>query len=300
MSRIINRAAEAAGGWEMFLYRTLSDVVEKVGLNGFTGEGEEAVSDAREILEAYEDLPDKKRIKATPTVAEQIEIRTEGGPEKVKPIRSIQESDIVTAVNDVDWKLEDLILTPAPRPVANPRSMTGRVHIDKDIGGSQGELPLPANCKLVNRQAILIKTLEGLVIGTACTERGQEGQIKSQHVTGYVSVTGKYRLAFTDIKLGGAHIQYEIVALPTKMTSKQFEEAIALANKLSVEELQERLKHFGMVYLACLCGEPECFGWRIVDQAEIQEATANREARLQAARSMGMGGGELPIAGGMV
>jgi len=288
MSRIINRLVEASGGWEAFLYKTLRDVVDKVGQNGFTGEGENAIEDAQEILDAYEELDRQPDTRKEPVGSrrenlevlddQSVEIRTEGGPEKVKKV--VKQGDDVAPAEDVEWQLEDLILSPPSRPRSNSRNLTGRVFVDKDLGGSSGELPMPSGHKLVNRQALTITTQEGMRLGEASAKQGEEDQVKSQHVTGHVSVTGKYRLVFVDTKLGAALIHYDVVALPSKMTSKQYKAAIAAANKLSAEELHERLEHFGLVYEKCLCGKEDCFGWRIIDRAEEVETEAQRAERL--------------------
>ncbi len=289
MSRIVNRLVEASGGWEHLLYETLKDMCEQLDYSE-SGVCGNITEDVKEILEAYEELDRAPEGKKVPVVIDDQSIKKTKEP-RVAPVFTQTRAGEVEPAKDVEWKLEDLVRTPAARPKANSRTLTGRVHVDKDIGGSSGELPLPADHKLVNRQTITITTLNGLVLGTATAADGEEGQIKGQHVTGHVSVNGKYRLAFTNTTLGAAHINYEVVALPTKLTSKQFETAIALANKLSVPELQERLEHFGMVYQACLCGKVDCFGWNIVDRADVLAVEAERKSRMQAQRNLGVGGG---------
>lgn len=294
MSRIINKLVDASGGWEAFLYKTLKDVVDKVGEHGFTGEGEDAVKDAQEILEAYEQLDDRVLegarkepvVRCDNIVLKEIKVLPSEKTEEVPVQKTFSVvKDAVFTAEDVEWKLEDLVLFPAPRPKSNPKKLTGRIAVDRDMGSSSGELPVPSDHKLVNRELLSITTLDGMRLGEATAKSGEEGQIKSQYVTGHVSVTGKYRLVFADSTLGAAHVVYDVVALPTKVTSKQFEDAVALANKLTVAELQERLKHFGMVYTTCLCGQVKCFGWKIIDKAEVQAVAAERDARISAARN---------------
>lgn len=280
MSRIIDKLVKASGGWETFLYQTLKEVCDELRPAGYDAGVGGIVDEARDVLKAYEEMNRRGQpdvIVSTPRVTPTPVINT------LK-----MESVEVGPDEDVEWKLEDLVLAPGPRPPANSRTQTGRVNVDKDLGSSSGELPMPTDHKLVNRQNLSINTLEGMVLGTPSAKNGEEGQIQSQYVSGHVSVTGRYRLVFVDTKLGAAHIQYEVVALPTKVTSKQYEVAVAAANKLTVAELQERLKHFGMVYIPCLCGQEDCFGWRIVDKAEVEEVMTQRDTRIAASKNLSL------------
>jgi len=282
MSRIINKLAEASGGWEKFLYQTLKEVC------GALGDTEafqfDAVSEAKEILEAYEELagghPDKARKR--PTVVNDQSIEEVSTPVRVIPVIKTMK---VESVENVEWKLEDIILTPPPRRAPKSKRLKAKISIGADVGGSQGDLPLPARQRIVDRQDILITNRSGQQLGVSNKQEGFQGQISGKHVSGHISVSGAYRLAFKDNTLGSAFIHFNVESIPSKLTSKQFEEAIATVNKLSVEDLRERLEHFGMVYTPCKCGKDDCFGWKIVDQAVLDEAEAKRKARLAAARN---------------
>ena len=293
MSRVINRLAEASGGWEVLLYKTLKDIcIIPIGEEDMAGD---IIEEAREILEAYEALaggsPDQAR--KVPVVTNNQSVK-----EIKKPIRKIPviktmktESVEVEPAEEVEWQLEDIILVPAPRLAPKSKRERAAVRVDKDLGGSQGEIPMRAGHKIVDRQNLLITSTDGLQLGTSSGKSGEEGQIKGQHVSGHVLVNGVYRLVFKDTKLGTALIHYDVITLPTKMTKKQFESAIAARNNLTIEELRERLEHFGMIYTLCNCGKTDCFGWKIMDKAVVEAAEIQRKGRLAAIRNENAAGG---------
>lgn len=306
MSRIIDKLVKASGGWEAFLYQTLKDVCKDVsGLYSKPGMLKEAklveiMEEAVEILEAYEEtIKDRwvdesrkhngKPNQAVLTPQVQKVVEDNKVEEVVKPKsegKELSDEEVTKGVSKSNiLKLSDFILTPLDRSTPKPMRLKARVGVGKDVGACSGDLPISANSKIVNSQNLLVTTSSGHQLGSGSGKLGEEGQITGQSVSGHISIRGAYRLVFKDTQLGIALIHYDVVSLPSKLTKKQFEASIAVVNNLTVTELRERLEHFGMVYLPCNCGVESCFGWKIVDQAEVEAAEIKRESRLVAIRN---------------
>ena len=202
-SKLISKLVKAAGGWENLLYETLKEVCQEVGNHGFTGSGEDAVNDAQDVLEAYK----------AQDVLEKLKPHVEISPPEIPPLEEIQRDTafikpidhVHSKVEDTSAKKEDVELK---QRVAIPK--TFKVPIDKDIGSSQGELPLPANYIITDREQLQVATMNGMTLATSAVD----GQIKDVNVSGHVSVTGKYRLVFTQATLGAALIRYHIIERP--------------------------------------------------------------------------------------
>lgn len=189
MSKLIDKLVNVAGGWESFLYATLKDVCKKVRQHGFTGEGEEAIDEANEVLDAYtnkhniaqpNNVPSTNVRKDTKEVSKVVNA--------VKPLIQSQESDS---------ELKSEISKPAKADRAS-------VHVDNSAGASQGMLPIPANHVIVNKELIAVTTIGGLELGRG----SKDGQIRGQGVSGHISNSGSYRLVFIDVDLGNAFIDY--------------------------------------------------------------------------------------------
>ena len=293
-SKFLVKLIEASGGWEQFLYITLKELCDVLPT---IDESTDTLEEAREILEAYEELGKKdqpNQLIPTPQFQKAVE-NDKGNTVKnvasngLEPVADLQEPEID---EPVEIKLEDLIFTPPPRVTPESVRRTGRVNIDKDLGGSSGELPISANYKMVDMRSISITTTSNLELGRGSDKNGQVGQIVGQYVSGHVSASGRYRLVFKDNTLGTGLIHYEVISLPIKMTKKQFIEGVAVQNKLDSKRLYVILHQFEKVVIPCSCGREDCFGWRVVDQAEIDEAEAQRKGRIAAIHNEQIVGGK--------
>jgi len=282
MNRLMDKLVKASGGWENFLYQTLKDVVDKVGTNGFTGDGEVSINDAQEVLEAYEEteptlIPSdqvRKVIGDVGAVEREVKPTTDGlakpaQPDKFELHKSKAESG------------EIIHFEPASRPEPSRRKLTGRVSVDSEVGASQGGLPMPVDHEIVDRQCLIITAVDGSELGRGSAD----GQVRGERVSGHIAISGRYRLAFKNVNQGVGIVHFEVVPLPSKITKKQFEEGVATRNDLTVENLRVGLQELGMVFAVCGCGKKDCFGWRIVDEAEIEQAEAERKARIAAIRN---------------
>lgn len=192
MSRIINRLVEASGGWEVFLYKTLKDVCNEMDTMLMLQPEVGLLEEAREILEAYEELagghPDQARKR--PAV-----INDQSVDESAKPAQPNKFESHKTEVK-------------LPKPV--PRKLHAKVPVDKEVGGSHGELPMPAGFNLVNRDTLTVTTQNGLELGKGSAD----GQVRGQGVSGQVTSSGAYRLVFTDVDLGAGVIHFEAALVP--------------------------------------------------------------------------------------
>lgn len=298
MSRIINRLVEASGGWEVFLYKTLKGVCKDASAlyskPGMLKEKEllEIIEEAVEILEAYEALADGHPDQESKRLVVVNDQSIEEASKPTQPNKYQSHTPVpVEVIEPVEIKLEDFILTPAPRVSPKPRRLTGKIGISKDAGESQGMLSIPSNHKLVNGQSIIITTEGNLELGRAASKSGLEGQITGQGVRGHVSMSGKYRLVFTDNTLGIGLIHYDVVMIPPKMNRNQFEKALALQNGSTIESLQTALQSFEKVIVPCQCGKEDCYGWKVVTKAEVEEAETQRQGRMAAVRNANTVGG---------
>lgn len=276
--RLINRLVEASGGWERFLYQTLKDVCDKVGEFGFTGQGEESIEDAQEILEAYTTTRLGKPTQRPCTPVQKIveeDRKVQDAANKIDKPEKIFEAAAETNATPK----EITCFQPAPRPAPKSRELKAKIGVDADAGASQGGLPMPAGFKITNRQNLLIGS-KGLEFGRG----SDDGQVRGRGVSGHVSVAGKYRLVFKETDIGVADVRYEVEEIPSKITKKAFEEAVALRNDLSIPEFRESLKDLSKVVIPCGCGAELCFGWLIEDQSEIDNMASAEKQKIQARR----------------
>lgn len=199
MSRIIDKLVAASGGWEKFLYQTLREVCDELAPAGYDAGVGGIVDEARDVLKAYEETKGQPNVVvSTPVVKIQAQAAVEVD-ESAKPAQSD--------------KFESHKSTKSKSAVESapvPREFKVKVHVDKDAGACQGEVPLPAGYKVVNRRSLYITTLGGAHLG----EGSEDGQVKGSNVSGHISVQGKYRLVFKDITLGTALMYFEAVYTP--------------------------------------------------------------------------------------
>jgi len=280
MSRVINKLVEASGGWEVFLYKTLREVCD-----GSPCGASDVVDEAREILEAYEETGRKggpDLIIPTPQKIMDVE-KVEKS--RVTPVIKTMKTESVEVDDIVEIKLEDFISTLPSRTATQPRRLNRKIRVDSDAGECQGVLSIPANYKLVNSRTITITTEGNLELGRVIDRNGLEGQITGQGVSGYISMSGKYKLVFKNTDLGIGLIHFDVVAIPPKMNKNQFEKALALQNGSTVENLRKSLQSFEKAIASCSCGKEDCYGWRVADKAEIEEAEAQRKGRMATIRN---------------
>ena len=295
-NKLLEKLIGAAGGWEKFLHQTLEELCDAVSANNFIGANrdavetlEESVEEAKEILEAYEeagrgDQPNQiLSTSQSQKVVEDVSIKETSKPVRATPVIKTMKTESVEG--DVKIKLEDFITTLAPRTPVKPRRLTKKMRIDPDAGECQGVLSVPANYKLVNSQTVTITTEGNLELGRGTDKSGFKGQITGQSVSGHVSMSGKYKLVFKDTNLGIGLIHFDVVAIPPKMNKNQFEKALALQNNSTVESVQAALQLFGKIIVSCQCGKDDCYGWRVANKAEIEEAEAQRKGRMTAIRN---------------
>lgn len=286
MNKLINKLVTASGGWEYFLYQTLKEVCDDLRPTvvdaGVTG----IVDEARDVLKAYEETGavdtgvDEKKVRPVPAVKTQATVAVEVD----EPTESKKNEAGVPINKPVGIKIEDVVLAPVSRPTPKSKKLIGKVGVGKDAGASQGELPMPSRHKMVNRQSITITTNDGLELGRGSEKNGEEGQIRGQHVSGHISATGAFRLVFKDNTLGVSLVNYEVQSLLLKTTKREFERGVAARNKLTVEELHKVLQELDKVVVPYDSGMEGCFGWKIVDQAEVEEAAALQAQKMEARR----------------
>jgi hypothetical protein len=214
MSRIINRLVEESGGWEKFLYRTLKDVIA----GGIYDE-------AMEILEVYEE---------TGRVEDQAREHVKVPDVDVKrPVKNNTHYDTAPAEKEVEPAQVD-------KPKATPRKMRTVVRIDKEVGASNGELPIPQGNILTNRNRLEVTTADG----TLHLGRSEiDGQIRGKGVRGHISLAGTYRLVFTETKLGTALIQYEVIPGPAPKPAPKSEPMPAVTSNPNVQRPLGVLPH---------------------------------------------------------
>lgn len=202
MSRIIDKLVKASGGWENFLYRTLKDVCDDLRPSAVDAGVGGIVDEARDVLEAYEETRavdadvDKKEVRPTPVGKTQATVGV-GADESAKPAQPDKFESHKSKSVEVPTK-----------PVSKP--FTVRIRVDEEVGGAQGNVPLPQDFKIVNRNLLSITTKDGLHLGQGL----EDGQIKGVDVSGHVSVSGKYRLVFKDTTLGVVCIHFEALHSP--------------------------------------------------------------------------------------
>ena len=269
MSRIINKLVAASGGWEKFLYQTLKGIcIIPIAEDDTAGD---IIEDAREILEAYEEMGGQPNmVVPTPVVRNRATV----APEEVEPVTSENSEADVSITEPVEFSYYE----PAPRFEPASKTSKGKVAVDPDAGASQGGLPIPADSRIVNRRNIVVETTSGHELGIG----SEDGQIRGSGVTGHVTVSGMFRLVFKDVSLGVALMRYEVRSFLTKMTKKEFEEGVALRNNLTVKRLREALRELDKVIVPYDSATESCFGWKIEDQSEIDEAASIQKQKMDA------------------
>lgn len=202
MSRIIDKLVKASGGWEYFLYQTLKEVCDGLRPAGYDVGVGGIVDEAREILKAYEEtgavdtpVDQPNQIIPTPVIRTQPQVAVDHGT-KLTP--TLETKDIIAPT-----KVES-------KPKLVPRKLHAKVPVDKDVGGSHGELPMPAGFNLVKRDTLTVTTQNGLELGKGSAD----GQVRGQGVSGQITSSGAYRLVFTDVDLGVGVIHFEAALVP--------------------------------------------------------------------------------------
>jgi hypothetical protein len=213
--RLIDKLVKQSGGWETFLYQTLKDVVEEaIVINNPPGL-DEALDEAKSVLEAYEER--SKSVKEA--IEKKVEFRL-NTPSATEKLRVVEEAGKVVDESRTEAKLappesngrEEItrvtVLLPAKESKLQSQELRGVVSIDPIIGDCQGILPIPEGCRIVNRDKMRITTRTGAELGKPQID----GQVKeSANVTGRIRTDGRFDLVFKDTKLGEAVIWYEVV-----------------------------------------------------------------------------------------
>jgi len=194
-NKLLMKLIKASGGWESFLYDTLKEVCEEVSNHGFAGPGEDSIDTAKEIIEAYEDYcgegaSEHHISKVSKSISEEAEYQ------KIASART-------------DGKITPIGKPVQPELKVEPKLMHTRVGIDKEVGASNGQLPVPAGWRVANKQLIVISK-SGMELGRG----SDDGQILGRGVSGHISNKGDYRLVFKEATLGDAVINYEILPIP--------------------------------------------------------------------------------------
>ena len=211
--KLLNKLIEAAGGWENLLYQNLKDVVEEARvINNLPGL-DEALEEAKSVLEAYEER--SKSVKEV--IEKKVEFRlnipyTTEKPQVVEDIiknESRTEAKLAPPESNGREEITRVtVLLPAKESKLQSQELRGVVSIDPTIGDCQGMLPIPEGCQIVNRDKMRITTRTGAELGRP----QMDGQVKeSANVTGRIRTDGRFDLVFKDTKLGEAVIWYEVV-----------------------------------------------------------------------------------------
>ena len=106
---------------------------------------------------------------------------------------------------------------PIPKPKPKPRTMHGKVGVGSDAGASQGQLAMPPNHQIVDRQYLTVSTIHGAELGRG----SDDGQVRGSGVSGYVKRDGTYRLVFKDVALGVGIVTYQAIKEEPKEESKE-------------------------------------------------------------------------------
>lgn len=195
-------------GWDSILYDALKDLYCDT-VNDSPNQ-EDTLDEVKELLEVYEEyVKDGSSKTDIVSVADQtssdklgeVLIDSQHSKSLAPPERN-EERDIVYRVTVLSPLGEES--KPSPKP------MRAVVQMDKDLGQSQGELPIPGNCYIVNRDKLQVVTKAGLLLGKS-DENGQIKGPESKHVSGYIRTNGRYDLVFQDPKLGEALVVYEVL-----------------------------------------------------------------------------------------
>lgn len=228
---LFNKLIEKVG-WESVLYEALKELLQNVSPSINHEEGsafvnESAYEETKELLKTYEQYIESGIVKAAetgmirmgfkPSKTDIVSIGDDKYPGKISNNESKDpKSSLGTTVLPKRDESRDIVyrvtvLSPlGEESKPSPKPMRTVVYMDKDLGQSQGELPIPGNGYIVNRDRLQVTTKSGLFLGKADVD----GQIKgseSNHVSGYIRTNGKYDLVFKDPKLGEALVVYEVL-----------------------------------------------------------------------------------------
>jgi hypothetical protein len=211
--KLLNKLIEAAGGWENLLYQNLKDVVEEARvINNLPGL-DEALEEAKSVLEAYEERSKSVKEAIEKKVGFRLNIPyTTEKPQVVEDvIKDESRTEAKSAPPESNGREEITrvtVLLPAKESKPQPQELRGVVSIDPTIGDCQGILPIPEGCQIVNRDKMRITTRTGAELGRP----QMDGQVKeSANVTGRIRTDGRFDLVFKGTKLGEAFIWYEVV-----------------------------------------------------------------------------------------
>lgn len=232
--KLFQKLIEAAGGWESFLYQTLSDFYKEMVSKSeprLTRPMGDILEEVKEVLGAYEETlrtrnvdrsEEEKPEVISKSVAKRMAIQSQEEQipsdqvEQVAEGADQVETDVKKAIKPAimpegDGEKEISRVTaslPLEGPEPKPTSSRAVVRVDPPVGDCQGNLPISPNHKIVNRDKIEIMTMGGIVLA-----KGKEdGQIKdSNHVKGYIRTSGRYDLVFGKVDIGQALIVYEVV-----------------------------------------------------------------------------------------
>ena len=187
-NRLLLKLIKASGGWENFLYETLKEVCTEIDLTDVGASLCDTVVGALEIITHYEEV----RLDKIPP--EEVELIPSAvvRPERIQP-------KAVPAAKPVR----------APSPPVVPLKKTVKVGVDSEAGWCQGQLPLPAGYRIVNKERLIVTTTNGMVLA----QGNNDGQVRGD-VTGQISNYGKYRLVFKEASIGSGLINFEIMPIP--------------------------------------------------------------------------------------
>jgi len=194
LNKFIEKLIASSGGWEKLLYQTLKDICEEIRVSqkDFEGRpGENAIEEAEEVLAAYEEAIGKP----IQRLGSQVQPVVEGSS------RVVEAHKPASLESRVDRKAK------LPEPVYHPRHCTASVNVDDTIGASQGDLPVSLGFELIDRENIIVRTRGGIELGRGSSD----GQVRGKGASGHISLSGKYRLVFTDTSLGVGLVEYYII-----------------------------------------------------------------------------------------
>jgi len=215
MSRVINKLVQASGGWEKFLYQILKDLLVEVDPTNAGTELQLAYDEAKEVLEAYEEVDEEdmkdKWIEQTKHPHQQYEPPIHIPSSQVQPV--VEGGSKVVEAHKPALVPE----SPKPKPIRQVRNLTARVHVDAEIGSSQGDLPIPAGYSLHNRDHMTVETQGRAELGRGSSD----GQVRGPGASGYISLNGKYKLVFTDTNLGSGIVHFTVIQDKKKEVEKK-------------------------------------------------------------------------------
>jgi len=194
-NRLLIKLLKQQGGWSNLLYTTLKDVCEVVDDETVSVMGTgEVIADAEEIIKAYEELQLGQEDDELPVP----KVRRIPSAHKAAAASTSQVSPVKESV-------------PKVKALLAPQSRRTILDIDDILGSCQGDLPIAGGWRLVNLDKVRITTKTGIFLGM-CNGDGQV--LQSEHVSGFVSASGKIRFVFKDVTLGEARLDYWVQPKP--------------------------------------------------------------------------------------